>query len=372
MAKLNGVVLTSEAIEYNGAKYERYTGTPHVDDIVRVDDLEGTSEDYATEGAYYSVVRVDSYNDPQITDNEGDELNVDAVDGDGSGDVRVRLDGGLKLIYLREYVVLEPIADRSEEIIEQDGVKYRKVDRKPQVGDFVYATESINNMTRGKLYEIHHIDLAGDGAFKSDVNGTNYYPTIKEGRILVERIPNATADLEREVSELQTKLAETQAQLVIAQDPRSAFGKGDKVRLISGGGIRPLQGYCDSEIYEVNNPYTMGWSNKRVEIIGGTLPNGYALPTQIVKLTAEEVARVEEAAKWTAIGREVGEWKEGDIVKTLKAVGGHPVGTIGKLVYDTDYRKLRVESKGRVFSHDLRELIAPVESVVNLTVGGVN
>ncbi|MFJ7665276.1 hypothetical protein ACIQXW_23240 [Lysinibacillus sp. NPDC097162] len=75
-----------------------------------------------------------------------------------------------------------------------------------------------------------------------------------------------------------------------------------------------------------------------------------------------------ETAKWAKIGRKVGEFKEGDIVRVTKSHGGHPVGTIGKLVPAPEYigTDLGVLANGHKKSHiSGMELIAPVESTLN-------
>ncbi|WP_338461622.1 hypothetical protein V5G20_17960 [Brevibacillus borstelensis] len=109
---------------------------------------------------------------------------------------------------------------------------------------------------------------------------------------------------------------------------------------------------------------------------------GWYEATDLVRATDEEVAeakrKLEEKrrlheleAKWHAIGRKVGEFKRGDVVKTLQEVGGHPVGTIGVIAkWEPDHSHL-IEANGETYFHMALELIAPVESVVNLHGGDV-
>ncbi|WP_263560511.1 hypothetical protein [Paenibacillus polymyxa] len=87
-----------------------------------------------------------------------------------------------------------------------------------------------------------------------------------------------------EVTEAKRKLtAET-----TTADPRSQFAKGEKVRLISGGGVWPLNGYDNGEIYEVDTPlYDTHRSGPVIKIVGGGLSRGYAKPEQLAKLTIE-------------------------------------------------------------------------------------
>lgn len=133
------------------------------------------------------------------------------------------------------------------------------------------------------------------------------------------------------------------------EDPRDAFVKDDKVRLISGAGKSGLHGFKDGEIYTVDNPKTTSWDSKKIKIKDAGL-SGYALPEQLVKLSAEDIAasakEAQETAKWAAIGRKVGAFKRGDVVKgtgmhslkpemgTVQDVG---TGIIGVSVFPSGY-----------------------------------
>lgn len=417
MAKLNGVVLTTAAIEYNGVKYEKIGETPKVGDILRVDDSDYR---WVTEGAYYEVSSVDAFNDPQIIDNDGDKFDganieytlfrkvaepqtatpqqyrevkrgaevgerikiVAAVDsryknGDEFVVDEVKRHGvfvthpqgrnaGKAGVFHSEYVVLEPIAD---DIIEVDGVKYRKVDRKPKVGDFVYATENARRMTKGKVYPIYEIDSVGDGEFARDNGGRGFYPAISSGRVLVERIATSD-DLQRQVSELQTQLAEAESKLAAqkaeeekAKDPRSAFAVGDKVRLISGGDMHPLHGFTNGGVYDVKDPFT-GWhQGTRVEITNGS-GAGYALPSQLAKLSEQEIAemdrlKVGEYAKVVCDKNRDGSQRRddvilGDIVETLE-VDGSIIPFKTKSIRNDDVAWFREEALIRATDEEVAE-----------------
>ncbi|EMT54756.1 hypothetical protein I532_04090 [Brevibacillus borstelensis AK1] len=155
-----------------------------------------------------------------------------------------------------------------------------------------------------------------------------------------------TRATDEEVAEAKRKLAFDQLK------------KGDKVRLMNGGGKFPLHGFQDGNIYEVVTPEYAHSRGTKVQIVDGGGYKGYADPDQLVKVTEEE-------AKWHAIGREVGQFKEGDIVRIVsKNVVGkvEDVGT--SLLGISDY-------SGKYYGPDKEcvELIAPVESVVNLRAG---
>lgn len=84
---------------------------------------------------------------------------------------------------------------------------------------------------------------------------------------------------------------------------------------------------------------------------------------------AEQRKLHEIEAKWHAIGREVGEIKKGDVVRTLKYESGHNyIGTIGIAAHNGTTASTLVTANGESWLHAV-ELIAPVESVVNLRGG---
>lgn len=81
MAKLNGVVLVKEAIEYNGIRYERVgEGKAQLGDILRVDKLHTHSDApyylNISEGTYYEVSHFDVLHNPQIIDDKSCSLDV--------------------------------------------------------------------------------------------------------------------------------------------------------------------------------------------------------------------------------------------------------------------------------------------------------
>lgn len=92
---------------------------------------------------------------------------------------------------------------------------------------------------------------------------------------------------------------------------RAKFKRGDKVRLKSGGEKFPLSGFSDGGVYTVMYNDFNHSHGKRIRIADGTEGFGYATPDQLEILSEEEAA---ELKKWAEIGREVGEYKTGDVV----------------------------------------------------------
>lgn len=497
MAKLNGVVLTAEAIEYNGEKYEKVEGEAKVGDIVR---SECERIRHFPNGAFYSVNSnasatfvVDEDGDKycgvvgdvdftvfrKVTEpvtespqqyrevnreaNVGERIKIvapetetKAYEVDDILTVKISKENGVYtydtwvFVFHREYVVLEPIAPiekPSDDLIVVDGVTYRKVDRKPKVGDFVYATSDCDDITQGKVYDVIYVHRDGDACFCDNVGDQRLFTRTQYGRILVERVAaqpqsfeQLTAEVEeakRKLAEAEKQLAEKQAEEAKAKDPRNAFAAGDKVRLISGGGIAPLYGYHNGEVYTVSNRmYPTG----SIEITGGGQRTAYAKPEQLEKVSEEDIAeanrmkvgeyakvirtigipfkldeiveivkvdqtdiphharsldgnvyswvakgklvratdeevaeakrkleQAEEAAQWAKIGRKPNEYKNGDIVEVTFGYGGIKSGDIGVITIadGSDCPGVTVRGEERYCPV---KLIAPVESVVNLTV----
>lgn len=95
MAKLNDVKTLDMAggeitkIAYNGANYVKTDAPPQVGDLM----LETTGRKYSdvTKGAFYEIIRLDSDDDPEFIDDEGD---LNAVD--------LNYEGETKNVYYRE------------------------------------------------------------------------------------------------------------------------------------------------------------------------------------------------------------------------------------------------------------------------------
>lgn len=379
MAKLNGVVLTAEAIAYNGVKYEKIDETPRAGDILRVDDSDYS---YVTEDAFYEVYHVDSSDDPQIIDNDGHcfdgndieytlfrkvtepqtattqqyrEVNRKAEVGEKAkvvggyshlykrGDIVVaiaeqsyvtngvrfkREDGRIQtMVHTHgDYVVLEPIAEPSDDIIEVDGVKYRKVDRDPKVGDYIIAKLRKRDVTEGKIYEVMRIDFEGDPIFKDDVGDYNWAKDFQ----VVERIATSD-DLQRQVSELQTQLAEAESKLATqrAEEEKAKLSEqeiaemdrlkvGEYAKVIGGGNVNTEVG----DIVIIRSVDSDG--DYRINSLDGRGLSGYKLPHNLVRATDEEVAEARRKL-------ELSKFSVGDYVKVLVDTEGLDEGAIGKV-----------------------------------------
>lgn len=230
-------------------------------DFVKFDEA---SFEYLTAGKFYEIEFVDDCGDPIIYDDEGDDFDTH---------------GEVFEVY-RKVSAVEPKPERLK------------------VGDYakvVNATQScMAGFSNGDIVEIIENSYGEDDCdFRiKSVAGIKYGYTKKTPDYIVR----AT---DEEVAEAKDAVA------------RAKFKKGAKVRLKSGGGVYPLLGFENGKVYTViHNDYYHGDAEKKIQIECGCY-YGYATPDQLELLPEEEAAEIE---KWAAIGREVGEYKEGDVV----------------------------------------------------------
>nr|WP_154895220.1 hypothetical protein [Paenibacillus xylanexedens] len=374
---------STDTITFEGAEWRRVDRDVREGDAIRFTDDDRSS--YLTEADLYVVDRIDSCDDPQITDDDGDEYDAGGEDYEvyekvtesatpqyrevkrkanvgerikivarhecevhygngaefivvrdaGDGDVRVNTERVKeRLVLHREYVVLEPVNAEPAKKAEPERLS---------VGDYArFVKDGATVMKTGDIVEITEVDSS------SVPYRTKRLTDGAEAWASVSKLVRATDE-----------------EVAAAKDPRSQFAVGDKVRLVSGGSDFPLRGFTDGGIYTVNNPKVGSHDNARVEIKRASGNTGYALPSEIVKLTAEEVAEIErkqaEEAKWNAIGRKVNELKDGDIVRFTELTGaaGYTIGSI------TEIRNVRGQrfDFGGIFGGHVQwcELVTPVE-----------
>ncbi|AUM66409.1 hypothetical protein C0R09_18825 [Brevibacillus laterosporus] len=392
----------------NGVQYRVVTDRDaQVGDYVFYDE---SPRSYIEEGKPYEVMEVDSFGDPYFIDEEGDECDT----------------------WLDRYELLEKIGTVPNELVTHDGVTYRKVARDARVGDrFIISSVSRMDCTAGKVYEITELDKAGDPHFIDDVNEKwflqsgdyavlepasideelaaaqarvaeleamkkkkanrlkvgEYAKVVKAdmayasvGQIVKvvcddeSRTPYRAEDLDERITgwfreDGLVRATDEEVAEALRKQALDQFEPGDKVRLISGGRELPLFGFDDGGIYTVG----LREDDDRVTIKRQDGKKGYAKPDQLEKVTDKE-------AKWAEIGRKVGKFKVGDTVRFLGASSCHGlnehVGIITTVVDDDGtsmpYRLSKpafVESTDGTWTKaDQLELIAPVESVVNLRV----
>ncbi|MER1284120.1 hypothetical protein NQS33_17430 [Bacillus sp. C5(2022)] len=257
---------------------------------------------YLTSDKYYEIYRVDGCGDPQIYDDDGDSYDT----------------CGKRFEVYRKVSAAEPKPERLKvgdyvKVVGNESGHYAEIDEivlvKRDDKDFApFHCEKLNGNEAGIFYE--------------------------------DELVRAT---DEEVAEAKDAEA------------RAKFKKGAKVRLKSGGGVYPLLGFENGKVYSVCDNEVRRADGKNIEITQVGAP-GYATPDQLELLPEEEAAEIE---KWAAIGREVGEYKAGDMVQYLydgEICEVVAVGEDGSVKVATQNHGNCTENQSSI------ELIAPVEA----------
>lgn len=263
-----------------------------------------------------SIVKVD-----EVGDNEyGDRFRGKRIDGVGHG-----------WWVLNEYAVKasdEEVADALGEDAEETAPEPEETPQDVSEGDYVVSSKSNVGITAGKPYKIDKVYSDGEFKFHDDDDDlrfwnveyddvTIYRPiegdpqvgnkilvtdaTVANGKydngdILTvseyyfrDTIGEYVVDVEGDKPYLTTdefviiERAGEEGVVESEETLRKQFGKGDKVRLLSGGNEHPLYGFKDGKVYEIVevNPKIHG--GERIKIRDGE-GRGYALPSQLEKV----------------------------------------------------------------------------------------
>ncbi|MGL3988390.1 hypothetical protein ACSHMG_18985 [Bacillus [licheniformis] CMCC 63516] len=368
MAKLTGVktldMVNGEItkVAYDGAEYERVEGTPR--SVGRAGDLvlNGHRHPDLKLGEFYRLVWDEDNSRVSVLDEVGD-LHGNAVTDRDSVLFR-KVSASQPTLEDRVSTNEKDIAALKSDVAALKGeakTEYVRIDKgEAKEGDFIkyIVTTSPSVVKNERLYEINglrsgrhftHINEDGDMVRTIPNEVFEVYRKVSAAEPKPERLKvgdyakvvgtarNGFCDrgdivkiTEDDDSEVPFKLAfvngeyagwEDEKSLVRATDEevaeakdaadRAKFKKGAKVRLKSGGGVYPLLGFENGKVYTViHNDYYQGDAEKKIQIECGCY-YGYATPDQLELIPEEEAAEIE---KWVEIGREVGEYKEGDVV----------------------------------------------------------
>lgn len=244
--------------------------------------------------------------------------------------------------------------------VSYNGAVYTKVDGFGKPSDVLLRVKDNihGEVTVGNYYEC---------VPKGHTNSSTWYITESGRRVhgnssnfVVFRNLNAKPTpapeaLEAKVDSLDKRLTALEAKTF------EDFPKGARVRLLSGGGIQPLFGKTNGEIYTVVNNDVKRTTGRHINIGGA-----FALPDQLELLSAEEHV-------FAKLGRKLNEYKAGDIVRVTKdnALGSRNMaGDIGVVESVRDETNIYVQvevrdvrgASGNNHGHESIELIAPVES----------
>ncbi|WP_179960757.1 hypothetical protein [Bacillus velezensis] len=381
MAKLNGVktldMVNGEItkVAYGGADYVKAEGLPKMGDLVMARKC-GYDITY---GAFYKITEdADHEEDVRFLDDVDDGRVRDANDYVLFRKVSANTDPSLEERVSSAEADLETL--KSDVAALKGEPEYKRIDKsEAKDGDYIKFDEAPKRyLTSGKYYEIDYVDLQGDPWITDDdgdefdtqvlcddefevyrkVSATSVEAEPKPERLKVGdyakvvdlgenriRFGGSVGDIVKvaDVRKTQIRTVELDggyyngnpwaepSQLVRATDEevaeakdaaaRAKFKRGAKVRLKSGGGSYPLNGFENGKIYEVSDNNFDHKRGKRIRIDGGDCLGGFGFstPDQLEILSEEEAAEIErkqaEEAKWAKIGRKVGEYEVGDIAR---------------------------------------------------------
>ncbi|CAF1803211.1 hypothetical protein [Bacillus subtilis] len=342
MAKLEGVktldMVNGEItkVAYGGAEYERVEGEAKAGDIgLRTD----RPTSYATVGAFYQFVY--DLGGLSFIDDVGDKP---YVAGNHFAIFR-KVDAGTNPSVEERVAKAEgEIESLKSDVAALKGDAEPKSDRL-KVGYYAKVVKRIRDHS-AEIGEIVLVKIADKSVmpYRCDkLNGE------RVGWFYADELVRAT---DEEVAEAKDEAA------------RAKFKEGDKVLLKSGGGEFPLNGYENGKVYEVENVEYQHPQGKHIRIIGGDFLHGFATPDQLEILSEEEAT---ERKKWAEIGREVGEYKVGDVVAydDLEWFGNSGIGEV--VGFDVGTPRVRsVNRRGDKVSMYLDpgklRLITPVEA----------
>ncbi|MGY6667051.1 hypothetical protein [Bacillus cereus] len=308
MAKLNGIkVINENTVEYNGFVYELVTGDAKVDDIVKASEQELD----VTVGAFYLVVDIDDDNDIVFKD-DVDDSNY--------------FNQGEHSVFRKSRVITtDKLADAEGVVIITlpDGTKLEGTPS--DLEKITRSMQALQNEQQGQAEQVE--------------------------------MPEETVEVEDEGETVSERLQVGDYAKVIANTSNHRFEIGTVVKLKSESGTSFTAYYLDeSDFWGVCSKDLQPLTKEEAE--------------HIAREAEEEKKAKAERDKWVAIGREVGEIKDGDVVKvTGKGSSDHKIGDVGEVsdsskCLDGQYSfKVNTESLKFVnwLGSELVELIVPVE-----------
>lgn len=318
MAKLN-VVIPAADVEVIGeggvkTKYRKVDRDAKRGDIIKITDNDDSS--YVIEDAFYTVEYLDGADDPQILDEDGDEYDAGHM----------------------EYEVYEKVAESAVALDPRN---------KFAIGDKVRIVSGAGERyllgyKNGDIVEIRSgADKDGDYSLSSPRDGVtpgNAKPEQLE-KVSAEEI----AEIERKALIAQFSVGDT-VKLTVPEGNYPRFGWGS----VKSGDIGKIVRVFDDRLY-VDFPNHSGWS---------------ADPTELTKVSAEDIAKQLEESKWAAIGRKVNEFKRGDVVKCVGPAGDE--AGVGVVLEEREKQREYLVKYYSWFGEctepvDIIEMIVPVE-----------
>jgi hypothetical protein len=262
-------------------------------------------------------------------------------------------------ITLKDGCIIEGTIEELAELMKEvgglgadNGDNFRKVEgREPRVGDYVKFFKDTLDVTAGKYYEIINFDDDGDPEFIDD-GGDVYYAFL-------DYLGEKFELFERVGGEETLKFGDYVVPLESADDEYAITNTGMKLGKVVEGDV-DCCGDIRIEVVAHENDIDVGKSY-------------WVTSEHFRKASDEEVAqakaeceRKQAEQKWAKIGRKPGEFKKGDIVRVIECTGAHEIGEIVELAEDGANEYLGKDGFAFVGEPEWFELIAPVESRVDI------
>lgn len=431
MAKLEGVktldMVNGEItkVAYGGAEYERVEGKAKVGDMVLVKEAWGGQN----VGEFFVVTYTKPGIIDQIVGMDGNTCEASSYKHRLKIFRKVSVSTNPSLEERVSSAEGEIESLKSDVAALRGEAEYKRIDAdEAKVGDYVKYIDSDYldicdySFTIGKLYEIKAVDEDGDFEHEAD-NGERlmacpddeeleFYRKVDAASVEAEpkperlkvgdyakvvdlgenriRFGGSVGDIVKvaDVRGIRIRTEELDGggyngnpwaetnQLVRATDEEVAeakdaaefakFKEGAKVRLKSGGGEFPLNGFKKGGVYEVEGRSRLDLN--LIRIVGGDAPQGYATPDQLEIISEEEFAEAVERKKWSQIGREVGEYKVGDVVAYSDSYwfGNSGIGEVVDCVVEGRPKVWAVDYRGLKASYPIKHanltLVTPVEA----------
>ena len=378
MAKLDNVKVVNETVEYKGFVYKLTNEGAQQGDLIQC--FENDSVDL-TYGAFYQVIGTDDDNDMQFLDDDNDERDRSVTDEeykvfrksheitsdkltDAEGVVTITLPDGTKLEGTPSD--LEKITRSMQKMQAEQATAVKMPEEVVEVEDEIEST-----MSRLKVGE--YAKVVGS-------SHSNYFGG-KDGDIvkIVKELDDIFETQELNGGIYGHKQYALKSALVKATDEEVLEAKQ---ALLKEGDFARVIGNTNSHRFEIGTVVKLGTERKtdsenyfRADYLNESdswLVRRHDLEpltkeeTEHIAREAEEEKKAKaEHEKWAAIGREVGEFNKGDIVRVVKEgkpphITDHKEGDIGIVtgVDGTDRPYVSVNGEGQ-FSYV--ELVTPVE-----------
>lgn len=365
MAKLDGVKVVNEnTVEYNGFVYGLVTGDAKVDDLVKASEQELD----VTEGAFYLITGIDEDGDIKFYDDANDgnlfykgqqpvfrnshAITTDKLT-DAEGVVKIELPDGTKLEGTPSD--LEKITRSMQKMQAEQGVSVEMkaevedgnepVPERLQVGDYAKVVGNESDVyEKGSIVKITDVPY---GKWDYQAIGIKKDDEIEEAyeQFFERELVKATG---AEVLEAkQALLKEGDFARVIANTSNHRFEIGTVVKLKSQNSTDSFTAYYldESDFWGVYREDLEPLTKEETE--------------HITREAEEEKKAKAERAKWAAIGREVGEIKDGNIVLTVN------YGIVEITSINDEHFRYSYDNKNgdrdRLSKDATLELIVPVE-----------